>query len=169
MKHNFVNQHTNNLCQTCRLSPETQSDLLQCPEIAQKLKLLNLQENDDEEKFIYGNIDQQLIIVKIYSKVWELRTQKLVEISRQENVNCNLGNKVGRCMVGRALPSVLKVAPRGGQPLKLWNYFSLSEICFFVVEQIFEEILSMTKRLLHSFSFLTGISLDKFKLKLWLV
>ena len=112
--------------------PETQSDLLQCPEIAQKLKLLNLQENDDEEKFIYGNIDQQLIIVKIYSKVWELRTQKLVEISRQENVNCNLGNKVGRCMVVGALPSVLKVAPRGGQPLKLWNYFSLSEFCFFL-------------------------------------
>ena len=57
VKHNFVNQHTNNLCQTCRLSPETQSDLLQCPEIAQKLKLLNLQENDDEEK-LTSNLSQ---------------------------------------------------------------------------------------------------------------
>ena len=106
VKQNFEKQHTNNLCQTCRLFPETQSHLLQCPEIAPKLKLLNLQENDAEEKFIYGNIDQQLIIVKIYSKIWELRTQKIEEISKQENLNCNLGNKIGRCMVGGALPSV---------------------------------------------------------------
>jgi hypothetical protein len=63
-----VKQNFENLCQTCRLFPETQSHLLQCPEIAPKLKLLNLQENDAEEKFIYGNIDQQLIIVNIYSK-----------------------------------------------------------------------------------------------------
>ena len=31
VKQNFENQHTNNLCQTCRLFPETQSHLLQCP------------------------------------------------------------------------------------------------------------------------------------------
>ena len=43
-----------------------------------------MQESDAEEKLIYGNIDQQLIIVKIYSKIWELRIQKLEEISKQE-------------------------------------------------------------------------------------
>ena len=104
VKQNFENQHMNNLCQTCRLFPETQSHLLQCPEIAPKLKLLNLQDNPPEEKFIYGNVDQQLNIVKIYSKIWEIRSKKLEEIGNQEN--CNLGNKIGRCMVGGALSSV---------------------------------------------------------------
>ena len=79
VKQNFENQHTNNLCQTCILFPKTQSHLLQCPEIAPKLKLLSLQESDAEKQFIYGNIDQQLVIVKIYSIIWELRIQKLEE------------------------------------------------------------------------------------------
>ena len=58
VKQNFENQHSNNLCETCMLFPETQSHLLQCPEIAPKLKLINLQGSDVEEKFIYVKIDQ---------------------------------------------------------------------------------------------------------------
>ena len=68
---------SNNLCSSCKLFPESQSHILQCPAIIPKLKLLSAQLSEES---IYGNLDEQLKIVKIYSLIFEER-RKLMEES----------------------------------------------------------------------------------------
>ena len=73
VKMNFENMHTNLYCSTCKLFPETQSHLLQCPEIVKELKTVvqgNSRINEDD---IYANLDKQVKIAKIYREILEIR------------------------------------------------------------------------------------------------
>ena len=72
LKVNFPKMYQDNLCKMCKLFPESQAHLLQCPEIVPQLKLVCLK-NMDEENLIYSNIENQLKIVKMYSQVMEFR------------------------------------------------------------------------------------------------
>ena len=79
VKENFQNAFFNNnmLCDLCKLFPCTQSHPLQCPKLLTKIivdQRVNL-----SDKFVYGNVDQQLLYVKIYAEFWELRKKMLSE------------------------------------------------------------------------------------------
>ena len=65
------------LCEICELFPCTQSHPLQCPNL--KMKILVEEETKLDEKFIYGNIEEQLFYVKIYKNFWDLREKILNE------------------------------------------------------------------------------------------
>ena len=72
VKDNFRNAYLDNdmLCDLCKLFPCTQAHPLQCPQLMTTMivdKKLNINDN-----FIYGDVDQQLVYVKIYSTYWEL-------------------------------------------------------------------------------------------------
>ena len=67
-------------CTSCGLFPETQSHLLQCPELVKNLGYIHGKPSTFNETFIYGSLTQQEIIVKIYSDILEVR----------ENLNPNL-------------------------------------------------------------------------------
>ena len=82
LKMNFGSQNLDNLCEICKLFPETQSHLLQCPEIAPKLNLISLDTKLDES-FVYGSVENQLKISRIYCKIMDMRKQMLKE--RNEN------------------------------------------------------------------------------------
>ena len=73
VKHNFKHQHTNLWCISCGLFTETQSHLLQCPALVTNLKFLNVKTSKLNENFIYGNLEQQEMIIKIYSDIIEVR------------------------------------------------------------------------------------------------
>ena len=82
VKENFQNAFFNNnmLCDLCKLFPCTQSHPLQCPKLLTKIivdQRVNL-----SDKFVYGDVDQQLLYVKIYAQFLELREKML---SEQEN------------------------------------------------------------------------------------
>ena len=72
VKQNFKNQNKDPWCTSCGLFQETQSHLLQCPALAPKLNYLidnsNLTEND-----IYGSLEKQEKIVKVFSDLLEIR------------------------------------------------------------------------------------------------
>ena len=65
------------LCQTCGLFQESQSHLLQCPQIVPQLKMIGLKGNEVDENFIYSNIDNQLKVVKIYTQIMQIRKKLL--------------------------------------------------------------------------------------------
>ena len=72
---NFPNQNesqSDKYCRTCKLFPETQAHLLQCPQIISKLKILSSTSTIDEN-MIYSNVENQLKIVKIYTEVLDIR------------------------------------------------------------------------------------------------
>jgi hypothetical protein len=73
VKENFRGLNNNPWCIACGLFPETQSHLLQCPQLVIGLKYPNLKTSRLNENFIYGNMEQQQMIVKIYSEVLEIR------------------------------------------------------------------------------------------------
>ena len=81
---NFSNQFSETLCEVCKLFPETQSHILQCPEMAPKLKLISL-DNKMDECFVYGNVDEQLKNSKIYCEIMDLRKEILDEKKTEEN------------------------------------------------------------------------------------
>ena len=73
VKENFKNAYQNNnmLCELCQLFSCTQSHPLQCPKLNTKIiidKRIKL-----TEEFIYGDVEQQLLYVKIYKQFWDLR------------------------------------------------------------------------------------------------
>ena len=80
LKINSPKISSDNLCSSCKLFPESQSHILQCPAIIPKLNLIAVQHCKLNEESIYGNIDEQLKIVKIYSLIFEER-RKLMEES----------------------------------------------------------------------------------------
>ena len=82
---NYQNQHVNILCQICGLFPESQSHLLQCPQIVPKLKILS-DEKFPDETYIYGNVDQQLKIIKIYMQVIDVRKEMLENCKPDDQV-----------------------------------------------------------------------------------
>ena len=74
---NFPNMYQDTLCQTCGLFQESQSHLLQCPQIVPQLKMVGLKRNEVDENFIYSNIDNQLKVVKIYTQIMQIRKKLL--------------------------------------------------------------------------------------------
>ena len=86
---NFGSQVNENLCEICKLFPETQSHLLQCPEIVPKLNLIS-QGSQIDENFVYGNVESQLKIVKIYCKILEKRKEilKIREEDQKDDAIC---------------------------------------------------------------------------------
>ena len=78
VRKNFGNQFNDTLCRICNLFSETQSHLLQCPIIAPKLKLLCLGPQIDE-KYVFGSVDEQLKVAKVYCKILDLRKEILDE------------------------------------------------------------------------------------------
>ena len=84
VKENFPGQYGSTWCRSCGLFPETQSHLLQCPEITPKLKTINKSYSEVYENQIYGNIEEQQIIVSIYSEVLLVRESLKEVISPQE-------------------------------------------------------------------------------------
>ena len=82
VKENFKNAYQNNnmLCELCQLFSCTQSHPLQCPKLNTKIivdKKIKL-----TEQFIYGDVDQQLLYVKIYKQFWDLRTEMLSKLNK---------------------------------------------------------------------------------------
>ena len=61
VKMNFGNPVQDKFCQVCKLFPETQSHLLQWSELVPQLKLLSLNNEMIDEKFVYMSIDKQLL------------------------------------------------------------------------------------------------------------
>ena len=73
VKCNFPGKYGDLWCISCGLYQETQGHLLQCPEIIKKLQYLNLKLSTVSENFIYGTIEEQQIIVNMYSDILEVR------------------------------------------------------------------------------------------------
>ena len=86
LKTNFSQMYSDNLCRICKLFPESQSHLLQCPDIIPKLKLLSNYKEIDEN-YIYGDVSKQLKIVKIYTKVLEIREELLEDLEVLQSGN----------------------------------------------------------------------------------
>ena len=76
VKGNFKNQNSNPWCISCGLFQETQGHLLQCPPLVQNLNYLQGQSSKLDDKYIYGNIEQQIEIVNIYSDILEEREKQ---------------------------------------------------------------------------------------------
>ena len=78
VKGNFPNAYLNNdmLCELCKLFPCTQAHPLQCP----RLKTRIIVDNNTviSENFIHGDVEQQLLYIKIYKQFWDLR-EELIE------------------------------------------------------------------------------------------
>ena len=62
-----------NLCRTCHLFPESQGHLIQCPQIVPKLKVMCPMNTSIEENWIYGSVDNQLKITKIYIQILDIK------------------------------------------------------------------------------------------------
>ena len=73
VKKNFPGLNRNMWCRSCGLFTETQSHLLQCPALVVHLKYLTGKTSNLNEQYIYGNIKQQQMIVKIYTDILEVR------------------------------------------------------------------------------------------------
>ena len=81
VKQNVKGQNKNPWCSSCGLFQETQSHLLQCPELVKNLHYLRGKTSKLEENFVYGSLAQQSIIVKIYCDILEIR-EKLQHSSK---------------------------------------------------------------------------------------
>ena len=66
------------LCDLCKLYPCSQIHILQCPEIV-PLTQNNTYNTAKNPEMIYGNVDQQLIIVKVYQEYITIRERLLSE------------------------------------------------------------------------------------------
>ena len=73
VKLNFPGQHNDIWCRSCKLFPESQSHLLQCPMLVTKLNYLSGKTSRLNEKDIYGDTEKQKAIVQIYSDILEVR------------------------------------------------------------------------------------------------
>ena len=73
VKQNFPGQYGSTLCRSCGLFPESQSHLLECPMIVSKLQTVNKNCSRVNENMIYGDVEEQKIIVNIYSEILLVR------------------------------------------------------------------------------------------------
>ena len=78
----FKNAFLNNnmFCDLYKLFSCTQSHPRQCPLL--KTRIIVDKKLDLSDKFLYGDVDQQLVYVKIYKQFWDLREEM---ISAQAN------------------------------------------------------------------------------------
>jgi hypothetical protein len=81
VKMNFSNQHENVLCSTCKLFPETQAHLLQCPQIVKHMKTILSDKCKISEDDIYGSLENQIKITKIYEEILSIRDKVIEEDS----------------------------------------------------------------------------------------
>ena len=83
VKSNFGSSNEDQWCISCGLSKETQGHLLQCPLLVRNLRYLIDRKQELEETHIYGDIEEQIQIVNIYSNILVqrdiLRNQKKYE------------------------------------------------------------------------------------------
>ena len=79
VKENFRNKDKDPWCISCGLARETQSHLLECPEILKKLGYLADKNTKYEENFIYGSLEEQEIIINILKIRDELKTKIIDE------------------------------------------------------------------------------------------
>ena len=75
IKANFKNQHKDQWCISCGLSQETQSHLLECSEIVKKLGYVAGKNKKHNENFVYGSLEEQEIIVKVYGDILQIRDE----------------------------------------------------------------------------------------------
>ena len=73
VKKNFGGNFEDPWCTTCGLVEETQSHLLQCPPLVENLNYLRGKTSTIDESMIYGDIEQQIQIVNIYSDILQER------------------------------------------------------------------------------------------------
>ena len=73
VKANFGAKSDNKWCISCGLFEENQGHLLQCPPLIRNLKYLTQKASQLNENHIYGNLEQQIQIVNIYSDILEER------------------------------------------------------------------------------------------------
>ena len=73
VKMNFPGPNANFWCTSCGLFPESQGHLLQCPAIVVHLGYIAGRTSKLNENLIYGKIEQQKVIIKIYSDILEIR------------------------------------------------------------------------------------------------
>ena len=85
LKKNFSSQNQDDLCRTCKLFPETQSHLLQCPGIVPSLKIISVNSSEVNEEMIYSGVENQL--KKIYNNIWEIRKIILENDENVQSVN----------------------------------------------------------------------------------
>ena len=72
VKANFRGQNCDIICNSCGLFPETQSHLLQCPQLVTRVSYLCGQTSKLNEMDIYGSTEKQKIMVNIYSDILEV-------------------------------------------------------------------------------------------------
>ena len=78
VKYNFQSGNIENLlCDLCNLFTCTQEHVLSCPVLTAQCKMVNTK--TVEHSFIHGNVDQQLLYTRIYSKFWDAR-KSLIEV-----------------------------------------------------------------------------------------
>ena len=75
VKMNFDRLHADIYCSLCKLFPETQSHILQCPDVVPNMKTPVISNHSLNEADIYGNLDKQVQIVKIYSEALDIRNK----------------------------------------------------------------------------------------------
>ena len=75
IKGNFKSQHKDPWCICCGRFEESQNHLLQCQEIGKRLNYLTEKQLDYGENDIYGDLEKQLKIVKVYSDIIEIREE----------------------------------------------------------------------------------------------
>ena len=81
VKVNFPGQHRDLLCRSCGLYPESQSHILQCPQLVTKVDYLKGNTSRLIENDIYKDIMKQQTIVNIYSDLLEVRENLKTHIS----------------------------------------------------------------------------------------
>ena len=84
VKANFRHQHQDTWCISCGLFEETQSHLLQCSKIIEKLSYVVGHISKFSENDIYGSLQKQEIIIKVYSDILDIR-EKLKQNYLEEN------------------------------------------------------------------------------------
>ena len=67
--------HADIYCSLCKLFPETQAHILQCPDVVIKMKTPVISNHSINEEDIYGNLDKQVRIVKTYSEALDIRKE----------------------------------------------------------------------------------------------
>ena len=78
VKKNFrIGNIDNNLCEICRLFPCSQEHVLSCPVLTQRCTIVNTA--TVQHDYIDGNVDKQLLYIKVYSQFWESR-QAILEM-----------------------------------------------------------------------------------------
>ena len=78
VKYNFQNGNPGSLlCDLCNLFTCTQEHVLSCPVLTPHCRIVNTKTVNHSH--IYGNVDQQLVFIKIYKQFWESR-KLMVEV-----------------------------------------------------------------------------------------